>query len=193
MNWRNLANTNGQQAPTGRPTVSARQSTRLGPSHTASMSRKRTAGGTSTSRSSKPRSVSTVLSTLPNRRQRRKPSSPRVAKGGGSGAISSRRTKAVSIAASAFAQPHAGVVPVHQHARDQRDREIDRHGDGDDLDRLVSLVERRAGKDREQVGIADRDRERGVLGEIEILIGERWHDHAQRLRHDDQAQDGTAP
>src|SRR5215470_18697594 len=126
MNWRNLANTNGQQAPTGRPTVSARQSTRLAPSHTASMSRKRTAGGTNTSRSSNPKSVSIVLNTPPNRRHRRKPSSPRVAKGGGSGAISSRRTKVVSIVASSLAQPHAGVVEVHQHARDQRDREIDR-------------------------------------------------------------------
>src|SRR5262245_30260127 len=141
MNCRNLAKMNGQQAPTGRPTVSARQSTRLAPDHTASTSRKRTAGGTSTNRSSRPTSVSTVLSTLPNRRHRRKPSNPCVAKGGGSGEISSRRTKeavwAVSIAASALAQPHAGVVPVHQNARDQRDREIDRHGDGDDLDRLV--------------------------------------------------------
>src|SRR5262244_4137379 len=184
MNCRNLANTNGQQAPTGRPTVSGKQSVRLEPDHTASTRRKRTAGGTSNSKSSRPTSVSTVLSTLPNKRHRRKPRNPRAARGGGSGAISSRRTKAVSIAvsiaASALAQPHAGVVPVHQHARDQRDREIDCHGDGDDLDRLVSLVERRAGKDREQVGIADRNRKRGVFGQIEILVRERRNDHAQR-------------
>src|SRR5262245_22039962 len=186
MNCRNLAYTNGQQAPTGRPSVSARQSLRLEPDHTASTSRKRTAGGTSNSTSSRPSSVSTVLSTLPNRRHRRKPSTPCVPKGGGSGAISSRRTKAVSITASAFAQPYAGVVPVHQHARDQGDGEIDRHGDGDDLDRLTGLVERRAGKDGDQVGIADRNRERGVLGQIEILVGQRWHDDAQRLWHDDQ-------
>ena len=67
-------------------------------------------------------------------------------------------------------------------ARDQRDREIDRHGDGDDLDRLVGLVERGAGEHRDQVGIADRDRERGVLGQVEILVGQRRDDDAQRLR-----------
>src|SRR4029453_5098293 len=159
MNCRNLAKMNGQQAPTGRPSVSARQSVRLEPDHTASKSRKRTAGGTSNSKSTRPTSVSTVLSTPPNRGHRTKPSNPRVARGGGSGAISSRQKKAVSIAPSAFAQPHAGVIPVHHDARDQRDREIDRHGDGDDLDRLMGLVEGRAGEDREQVGIADRNRE----------------------------------
>ena len=70
----------------------------------------------------------------------------------------------------------------------QRDGEIDRHGDGDDLDRLAGLVEHRAGEHGEQVGIADGDRQRGVLGQVEILVGQRRNDHPHRLRHDDEAQ-----
>src|SRR5712672_2788861 len=181
MNCRNLAVTNGQQAPTGRPSVSARQSVRLVPVQTASTMRKRTSGGSTTITSSRLTSVKTVLSTPPNSRHRRKPSIPLVASGGGNGAISSRRTKVESIAASALEPPiGAGVVPVHQDAGDERDGEIDRHGDGDDLDCLVGLVERRAGEDRKQVGVADADRKRGVLGQIEKLIGQRRHDHPQR-------------
>src|SRR5262245_32338378 len=151
MNCRNLAAMNGQQAPTGRPSVSARQSVRLVPDQTASMMRKRTSGGRTMTMSSALSSVRIMLSTPPNSRRRTKPSIPLVAKGGGSGAISSRRTyvsiAAVSMAASALEPPvGAGVVPVHQQARDQRDRKIDRHGDGDDLDCLVRLVARRAGE-----------------------------------------------
>ena len=79
-------------------------------------------------------------------------------------------------------------VETHDRAGDQRDQQIDAHRDGDDLDRLPGLAQRRAGKHREQVGIADRDRERRVLGEVEILVGQRRQDDAHRLRHHDQPQ-----
>ena len=72
-------------------------------------------------------------------------------------------------------------------------REIDRHGDGDDLDRLAGLVEHRAGEDLHQIGIADRHRQRGVLGQVEILAGQRRDDDAHRLRHDDQPQRRPRP
>src|ERR1700733_4784194 len=83
-------------------------------------------------------------------------------------------------------------VEIHQPAGHQRDQEIDAHRDADDLDRLPGLAQRRAREYRNQVGISDRHRQRRVLGEIEILVGERRQDDAQRLRHDDQPQ-GRAP
>ena len=64
--------------------------------------------------------------------------------------------------------------------------EIDRHGDGDHFDGLTGDVEHAAGKDLDEIGIADGDRERGVLDQIEILAGQRRHDHAHRLRNDDE-------
>ncbi len=84
------------------------------------------------------------------------------------------------------------VIPVHQCAGEQRDDEIDRHGHGDDLDRLAGLAEARAGEHREQVRIADRNGERGVLGEVEVLVGQRRHDDPQRLRHRDETQGQSA-
>ena len=62
-----------------------------------------------------------------------------------------------------------------------------------DLDRLPRIVEHRAGKNLNEVGITDCDRERGVLGQIEVLIGERRNDDAHRLRNDDQPQRRAAP
>ena len=57
-----------------------------------------------------------------------------------------------------------------------------------DLDRLAGDVEHRAGEDLHEIGIADRDRERGVFDQIEILAGQRRNDDAHRLRHDDEPQ-----
>ena len=56
------------------------------------------------------------------------------------------------------------------------------------LDRLAGLVEDAAGEDRHEVGIADGDGERGVLDQVEILVGQRRDDDAHRLRDDDEAQ-----
>ena len=80
------------------------------------------------------------------------------------------------------------VVPVHQCRGDKAEREIHAHGDGEPLDRLPGLVQHGARKHRHQIGIGDGDGERRILGEAEILAGERRHDQAQRLRQHDQAQ-----
>jgi hypothetical protein len=73
--------------------------------------------------------------------------------------------------------------------------EVDRHGDGDDLDRLAGLVQHRAHEHLHEVGIADRHRERGVLGEVEVLARQRRDDDPHRLRDHDEAQrlPGTQP
>ena len=55
------------------------------------------------------------------------------------------------------------------------------------------MLSTRAGKDLDQIGIADGDRERGVLGQVEILAGQRRNDDAHRLRHDDKAQHRARP
>ena len=60
--------------------------------------------------------------------------------------------------------------------------EVDPHGDDHDLDRLSGLVENGAHEDLHQVRITDRHREGRVLGEVEILAGQRRNDHAHRLR-----------
>ena len=91
MNWANLPLMNGQQAPTGRPTVSGRQSTRLEPYQTASMSRNLIAGQASAAMIKALSSVSSELSTLPNSCARSAASAPTPA-GGGSGASSAART-----------------------------------------------------------------------------------------------------
>ena len=45
----------------------------------------------------------------------------------------------------------------------------------------------------DEVGIADRHRQRRVLGQVQILAGQRRNDDAQRLRHDDQPQRRARP
>ncbi len=67
----------------------------------------------------------------------------------------------------------------------QADGQVHRHDDGDALDRLAGLVQRGVG-DRRPGPVADRHRERAVLGQVEVLAGHRRHDHAQRLRQHDQ-------
>jgi hypothetical protein len=92
MNWANFALTNGQQAPTSRPTVSARQSARLVPVQTASMSRNFTAGHTRATMRTPLTIVSTVLNTPSNRRARVHVRASPPGSGGGSGSTSARRT-----------------------------------------------------------------------------------------------------
>ena len=82
---------NGQQAPTGRPTVSARQSVRLEPVHTASMNKNRTVGQISAARTSALTIVSTLLKTPLNSRCRVHPNAPPSYTGGGSGSTMARR------------------------------------------------------------------------------------------------------
>src|SRR6516225_7720724 len=83
-------------------------------------------------------------------------------------------------------QGDPAVEPVHEQRRRQADGEVYDHGEEDNLDRLSSLVENGAGKDRDKIGIADRDGERGVLGEIQVLARQGWDDHPHRLRDDHQ-------
>ena len=106
-----------------------------------------------------------MLAGLENRFARIQPIAPVVAPGGGIASTGAPRTKALVVRrslscvatamASPFHQRDARVVPVHHHRGDEADREIDRHGDHHDLDRLAGLVEHRAGEDLHEVGIAD--------------------------------------
>ncbi len=91
MNWANLALMNGQQAPTSRPTVSGRQSTRLDPLQTASRRRNFTVGQTSAAMMTALTSVSTVLNTPSNRRARVHVRGSLLTTGGGSGSTTARR------------------------------------------------------------------------------------------------------
>src|SRR5262249_29724176 len=146
---------NGQQAPTSRPTFSARQSSRPAPSHTASMSRNLISGGTISQIRYRPASVNRTLIHLLNRFMRSQPMAPAAARGGAMASIILVRANARLTASSvmlALHQPDARVVQVHEQAGNERDRQVDRHRDDDDLDRLPGLVQRRPGEHREQVG-----------------------------------------
>src|SRR5580692_8353572 len=168
----NLAWIIGQQAPTGWPTVSARQALRSVPCQTASTSRKRSAGTTVNQISSAPTTVSRILVGELNRRVRRKPTKPVVFTGAGFSGTSWLRTKTTSLmrqASCAKTPAEPPPVETHDRAGDERKQEIDAHGHGQNFDRLPGLAQRRAGKHRDQVRIADRNRERGVFGQVEIL------------------------
>ena len=58
---------------------------------------------------------------------------------------------------------HAPAVPptieAHDGAGDERDQEIDAHGDADDFNRLPGLAQRRSREYRDQVWIPDGDRQ----------------------------------
>ena len=90
MNWANLAFMNGQQAPTSRPTVSERQSTRLDPVQTASTNRNFIVGHTSATMMTMLTSVSAVLNGPSNSRARVRAGAAALA-GGGSGSTTARR------------------------------------------------------------------------------------------------------
>ena len=168
---------------------------RSSPVHTASISRNRIAGQPSPTITTSPSTVSVALSGPSNSRWRSQPTARRTTTGGGSGSVIARRTydngavirhQRSAIRIRALYQFISALV-----ASDSA--EIDRHGDGDDLDRLAGLVERRAGEHGEQVRIADGHRQRRILGQVEILVGQRRDDHPQRLRHHDQPQHQAAP
>src|SRR5262245_25353326 len=149
---------NGQQAPTGRPTFSGRQSSRPAPSHTASVNRNLISGGTINQTRTMPTSVRNALSQELNRFWRSQATAPVAARGGAMASIIRLRANVrltASSVMSALHQPDARVVDVHEQAGDERNRQVDRHGDGDDLDRLPGLVQRGPGKHGKQIRIAD--------------------------------------
>ena len=63
---------------------------------------------------------------------------------------------------------------------------MNRHGDGDALDGLAGLVQHSAGEGGHQVRVADGGGQRGVLDQVQVLVGQWRDDHPQRLRQDDQ-------
>src|SRR6195256_6595637 len=87
MNWLNLACTNGQQAPTACPTLSARQAVRSLPVQTASTSMNLSAGTTMNHSASALTIVIRMLVGELNNRVRRKPTKPVVLIGAGRSAI----------------------------------------------------------------------------------------------------------
>src|SRR5918995_1606155 len=179
----------GQQAPTcGRSGVT-RQDSRSAPVHTASSSRNLTSGGTAHTTSRMQISVSATFSGVESRLARSQPYTPLSLSGGGRSGAGSPRTNTTELSeiadiGSALHQRNALVIEIHRERGHEADREIDRHGDGDDLNRLPGLVEHRAGEYLHQIRIADGDRERGVLREVEVLAGQRRDDHPPCLREE---------
>src|SRR5512139_2412356 len=95
---------------------------------------------------------------------------------------------ASSSAAPFSAAPRERAEPaLHRERDDQADCEIADRGERDRLDRLPRLIERGA-RDRNQVGVADRDGERRVLDETKKLARRRRNDDRQRLWQNDQAE-----
>src|SRR4051812_29570798 len=86
--------TKAQQAPTSGRSGPGRQSARLEPSHTASIRRNLTSGGTIQAINNAQTMVSTMLSQPENRFFRSQPIAPASVIGGGSGANGLARTKA---------------------------------------------------------------------------------------------------
>src|ERR1700674_4133887 len=150
MSWPNFALTNGQQAP-----VAPRHASRVSPCHTASTTRKRIAGHSTVISTARLTSVSAACSGVANSRQRSQAISPRSARGGGRRGAMRRRTEAAAM--SALHPCVRAVVPVHGGGGGKRDRQIHQHGNGDDLGRLAGLIERSAGEEREEIGVADGD------------------------------------
>src|SRR5665213_4592802 len=93
MNWLNFAAINGQHAPTGCPTFSARHALRSAPCHTASTTRNFSAGTTVNQISSALKMVIRILVGELIRRVRRKPTKPVVLTGAARSGTSSFRTK----------------------------------------------------------------------------------------------------
>src|SRR3569832_1495285 len=103
--------------------------------------------------------VNTTLTGVDNKLARIQPIGPVMRTGGACGDRCWSRTKCslvmasspsamVMAAPSPFHQRHAPVVKVHQARRDEADRQVDGHRDGDDLDRLAGLVEHGTGERR---------------------------------------------
>src|SRR4051812_40481614 len=98
---------------------------------------------------------------------------PWVRTGAGRGAMGWK----MAAIASALLDGRAAVAPAHQGGSRERRREEYPHDDGDALHRAPRIVERRV-RDRYHVRIAYRHRERRVLGEVQVLAGERRNDDA---------------
>src|SRR4051812_28196784 len=125
-----------QQAPTGCPTLSARQASRPIPSHTALKTTKFRIGGTITAISAMASSVIAEFSGDENRLRRSHPIRPLVAIGAGSGGKTSllrkaglKSTELMTALPSPFDQRDALVEPVHEGGGDQADDQIDAHHD----------------------------------------------------------------
>src|SRR3954468_21527585 len=99
---------------------------------------------------------------------------PWVRTGAGRGAMGWK----MAAIASALLDGRAAVAPAHEGESRERRREEYRHDDGDALHRAAGVVERRVG-DRYDVRVADRHRERRILGEVQVLAGHRGNDDAQ--------------
>src|SRR3954469_16001109 len=97
-----------------------------------------------------------------------------------------------AVMGSALHQRNAGVVPVHEQADAKTDGQEHQHDERDGFDGLSGLVQRRV-RNRHDVLIADRDRQRGILGQVQVLAGHRRNDDAQRLRQHDALQHKTTP
>ncbi len=123
----------------------------------------------------------TALAGEPKRLRRSQTRAPVVEPGGGRPAAPSVSLAVRSVIASPLDQGDAPVVPVHRQRDHQADCPIGQHGDGDALDRLAGLVQDRAGEDVDEVRVTDGHRQGRVLGDVEILAGERRNDDAQRL------------
>src|SRR5580692_4347470 len=78
---------------------------------------------------------------------------------------------------SSLRDANATPVEIHQKRCGKADRKIDRHGDRDHLYGLTGNVQYATGKNLHQIGITDCNRKRRVLDQVEILIGQRRHDH----------------
>src|SRR5215475_376124 len=87
------------------------------------------------------------------------------------GRVTGRGACGASVAvtiASALRQRDARIVPVHEQADAEADGQKHRHDQRDRLDRLAGLVQRGVG-DRDDVLVADRNRQRRILGQVQIL------------------------
>src|SRR4051794_17196932 len=138
-----------QHAPTGWPTLSARQESRFEPVQTASKRRKFRIGGRIQMTKARAARVMIVLGMDEKSFARAQAMMPTDEMGGGSVSACSRRRNSASTAliGSPLHQGDAPVEPVHEAGNDEADREVDAHRDGDALDGLVGNVEHRARED----------------------------------------------
>src|SRR5688572_27435699 len=135
-------------------------------------------GGTIQSRKIRPSTVSTPSSGVAKRFRRIHAPTPLVLIGAGLADTMSARTNPMSVMAGLLSlnQTDAGVVPVHDRRGQQREGEVNQHGQRDTFDGAAGLVERSTREDVDQFGIADGRAKRRVLREVEILAGQRGND-----------------
>ena len=88
---------------------------------------------------------------------------------------------------SALLNCGTGIEPVHEGRSDEGQGEVHQHHNRQGFNGAASLVERGVGN-RHQLGVADGHGQRRVLGQVEVLAGQRWNDHAHGLRQLNEAQ-----